>query len=221
MRMPTLPSPIDHIKELNNARPTRPFFFLKPPSSLLSPNVGPVLRPNGTNLHYEVELALVIGRELSNFSAADASSAIDAIEGYALAIDMTARNIQDECKKKGLPWTIAKGFDTFCPISTFIPKERIKDPHDVELFLNINGKVRQRDSSSLMLFRIPRLLSEISGVMKLEKGDLVLTGTPKGVGEVFVGDVISAGVEVDGSEINEGRIEVKVEERSEGYIHGG
>ena len=161
-----------------------------------------------------------MGRDLSNLPAEDEKEAMDAIEGYAVAIDMTARNIQDECKKKGLPWTIAKGFDTFCPISDFIPKEKVRDPHDVELWLDVNGKNRQRDSSGLMLFRIPRLLSEISGVMRLEKGDLVLTGTPKGVGEVFIGDSMRVGLRIQGEEVAEGGFEVSVEERTTGYVHG-
>lgn len=130
---------------------------------------------------------------------------------------MTARNLQDESKKKGLPWTIAKGFDTFCPISDFIPKDRVKDPHNVRLWLDVNGTRRQDDSTGLMLFRIPRLLSEISGVMRLERGDIVLTGTPKGVGEVSVGDVVKAGLKGDGDYNDDGLIDVDVAERSGGY----
>ncbi|KAL9104480.1 MAG: hypothetical protein Q9163_000573 [Psora crenata] len=160
-----------------------------------------------------------MGREVSNLAADDEKGALAAIEGYAVAIDMTARNVQDECKAQGLPWTIAKGFDTFCPVSSFIPKGKISDPHGVGLWLDVNGKRRQEDSSSLMLFRIPRLLSEISGVMKLERGDLVLTGTPKGVGKVEVGDVMRAGVKVGVEEVAEGRVEVMVEERVGGYVH--
>lgn len=160
-----------------------------------------------------------MGKELSNLPAEDEHQAMDAIEGYAVAIDMTARNIQDECKQKGLPWTIAKGFDTFSPISDFIPKESIRDPHDAELWLNVNGQSKQKDTTGLMLFRIPRLLSEISGVMKLEKGDVVLTGTPKGVGEVVVGDEMTGGLRIDGEEISQGRLDVRVEERVGGYIH--
>ncbi len=129
---------------------------------------------------------------------------------------MTARNVQDEAKKKGLPWSIAKGFDTFLPISERIAKDEIKDPHNVKLWLSVNGKDKQRDSSALMLFQIPRMLSDISKVMTLEEGDIVLTGTPKGVGPVVGGDVMSAGVEVDGKELEEGRIEVKVEDGKAG-----
>lgn len=130
---------------------------------------------------------------------------------------MTARNVQDEAKKKGLPWSIAKGFDTFLPVSKFIPKSRVPDPHNVDLYLSVNGEVRQGDNTELMLFRIPRQLSDISSVMTLEKGDVVLTGTPKGVGQVKTGDVMRAGIRVDGQEVEEGRIEVEVEDREGRY----
>ena len=138
---------------------------------------------------------------------------------YAVSIDLTGRNLQNEAKNKGLPWSIAKGFDTFCPISNIIPKSRIPDPHDVELFLSVNNEIRQNDSTNLMLFRIPRLLGDISQVMTLEKGDVVLTGTPKGVGSIDVGDVMRAGVKVEGKEIEEGAIEVRVAEKGGLYVY--
>lgn len=125
---------------------------------------------------------------------------------------MTARNVQDEAKRKGLPWDIAKGFDTFLPMSNVIPKTAIADPHDVELFLDVNGESRQRGSTGLMMYRIPRIVSDISGVMTLHPGDIVLTGTPAGVGPVAPGDVMRAGVRVDGEELEEGRIELRVEQ---------
>ena len=160
-----------------------------------------------------------MGRSVVDVSEGDEKTALDSIAGYCVAIDMTARNMQEEAKKKGLPWTAAKGFDTFLPISRYIAKERIRNPHDVELYLNVNGEERQRDGTGLMLFRIPRLLSEISRVMKLEEGDLVLTGTPKGVGSVEVGDSMRAGVTVGGEEIEEGRIDVGVEEKGGLFEH--
>src|ERR1700753_2470291 len=98
-------------------------------------------------------------------------------KGYVLAIDMTGRNVQEEAKKKGLPWSIAKGFDTFLPLAGPIAKSKISDPHDLELYLKVNGDVKQQDNTELMLFRIPRQLSDISKTMTLEKGDIVLTGT--------------------------------------------
>ena len=225
----------DHIAELGNTRPREPFHFLKPSSSILHPSSGAVLSPRGANLHYEVELAAVIGREVDEAPATD-DAVKDAVKGWAVAIDMTARQcctppppnffprdaaliglVQNDAKKKGLPWTLCKGFKTFLPVSHFIPAEKIKDPHDVRLFLRVNGETRQDDSTGLMLFRIPRLLQHITSVAPLEEDDLLLTGTPKGVGEVRAGDVIEAGIVVDGVELEEGRIEVVVEERASGY----
>ncbi|KAF2682633.1 hypothetical protein K458DRAFT_419480 [Lentithecium fluviatile CBS 122367] len=207
----------DHIKELNSARPKQPFFFLKPSSSILLPGAGPVLRPRGVNMHYEVELGLVMGKTVRDLHPDDTQGALDAIEGYLLAIDMTARNVQDEAKKKGLPWSIAKGFDTFLPISNFIAKSRIVDPHNLNLWLTVNNEIKQSDNTELMLFRIPRQLSDISRVMTLEKGDIVLTGTPKGVGPVKTGDIMKAGLKADGKDIEEANIEVPVVDREGPY----
>jgi len=207
----------DHISELNNAKPKQPFFFIKPASSILPPGAGPVIRPRGVDLHYEVELALILGKRLRDLEATDVEGALDAIESYAIGIDMTARNVQDEAKKKGLPWSIAKGFDTFLPISNIITKSSIPDPHDVELYLTVNNEARQKDSTNLMLFKIPRILSDISKVMTLEKGDIVLTGTPKGVGSVVPGDIMRAGITVGGKELVNGKIEVPIEESTSLY----
>lgn len=208
----------DHISELKNARPKQPFFFLKPPSSILLPGSGPILRPQGVTLHYEVELGLVIGKTLRDLDPKDHQSALDAIDSYVLTIDMTARNIQAEAKSKGLPWSIAKGFDTFLPISERIAKHRIPDPHDVFLKLFVGDELRQADSTDLMLFRIPRQLADISRVMTLEPGDLVLTGTPKGVGEVKVGEVMKCEIEVAGEPIEESTIVIEVQDRKGRFI---
>jgi len=207
----------DHITELNSARPKQPFFFLKPPSSILAPGEGPVIRPKGVDLHYEVELALIIGKKVKDLEADDEKGAMDAIESYAMSIDMTARNAQNEAKKKGLPWSISKGFDTFLPVSQIIPKSAIPDPHNVEVYLTVNNEIRQNDSTNLMLFQIPRMLSDISKVMTLEKGDIVITGTPKGVGSVVPGDIMRAGLKVGGKELEEAKIEVGVEESTSTY----
>jgi 2-keto-4-pentenoate hydratase/2-oxohepta-3-ene-1,7-dioic acid hydratase in catechol pathway len=137
--------------------------------------------------------------------------------GYALVIDMTARNAQNEAKMKGLPWDIAKGFDTFLPVSECIAKSAIPDPHNVELYLTVNNEPRQADSTELMLFQIPRILSDISKIMTLQKGDVVLTGTPKGVGRVVPGDIMRAGLKVEGRELPEAKIEVEVQESTSTY----
>jgi len=207
----------DHVTELNNVRPKQPFFFLKPTSSILLPGAGPMIRPKGCDAHFEVELALIMGKELKDYDGKDEKVAMDSIANYAISIDMTARNAQNEAKKKGLPWSIAKGFDTFLPMSNIIPKTSIPNPQNVELYLTVNNKTKQLDNTELMLFRIPRILSDISKVMTLEKGDIVLTGTPKGVGAVVPGDIMRAGVKVDGKELEEGKIEVAVEESTSSY----
>ncbi|PFH60629.1 hypothetical protein XA68_10640 [Ophiocordyceps unilateralis] len=208
---------MDHINEMKSAKPKKPFFFLKPPSSILLPGTGPILRPRGVVLHHEVELALIMGKRLKKLDVSEDKRAEQAIQSYALAIDVTARNIQDEAKKKGLPWDIAKGFDTFLPLSQAIPKSSIPDPYNAEIFLHVNGQPRQRDSTGNMMHRIPRILSEIAKVMTLFPGDIVLTGTPAGVGPVEAGDLIRAGIMVDREEIEEGVIEVPVQESTTSY----
>ncbi|KAK9450858.1 uncharacterized protein V1518DRAFT_411883 [Limtongia smithiae] len=214
-----------HVVELNNAKPTAPFFFLKPPSSMLLPGAGPVLEPKGVKCHYEVELALIMGKKMVDFTySADEKEAlkeaIDYVDGYAVAIDMTGRNVQEEIKKKGLPWTTAKGFDTFLPISAYIPKASIPDPSDCTLFLTVNKQTpyNQHDSTNLMMWKIPELLKAISSVMTLMPGDIVLTGTPKGVGSVVSGDHIDAGVEVDGKVVPESVISVDIAPKGGVYV---
>lgn len=207
-----------HIKELNNAAPQQPFFFLKPSLCILKPNAGPFLVPKGTVVHHEVELALILNRELKNLpSTFSAEEALECIDGYALSIDMTARNVQDEAKKKGLPWSIGKGFDTFLPLSNFIPKEKIPDPYNVELSLSINGEEKQRDLTNLMIFPIHKILSHMSCIMTLEKGDLILTGTPKGVGKVSPGDIIKATISSNGKLIDDATIEITAEQKPGPY----
>lgn len=175
------------------------------------------------NLHHEIELGLVIGKPPLNPRTKTAvyknlpnkPSTADIVDSYLLTIDMTARNAQNEAKKKGLPWSICKGFDTFLPISEVIPKEKIPDPHNIEIWLSVNDKIRQEDSTNLFLFDIPRMLSDISKVFSLEEGDIVITGTPKGVGPVEAGDVVRGGIRVDGKELEEARIEVGCEDAEE------
>lgn len=120
-----------------------------------------------------VELGVVIGRKGSNISK---ENAMDFVAGYCLALDMTARSLQQEAKEKGMPWTVSKGFDTFCPVSDFIPAEKIKDPHDLEIWLKVNDVTKQKDSTKNMIFNIPQIISEVSKVMTLEEADVILTG---------------------------------------------
>ncbi|KAI9669419.1 MAG: hypothetical protein M1831_000455 [Alyxoria varia] len=169
-------------------------------------------------MHHEVELGLVMGQQLRDLDAGDDAKAMSAIRCYVLAVDLTARNMQNQAKKAGLPWSMAKGFDTFCPISNpFEPSrfppaqlsgQSFPDPYSGYLFLNASGRTRQADSVGLMLFNIPRILSEISKVMTLEPNDLVLTGTPKGVGALVSGDSIKIGCRIgdeNGPDIEEAK----------------
>ncbi|XP_056437448.1 acylpyruvase FAHD1, mitochondrial [Gadus macrocephalus] len=182
----------DHAKELKNALPTEPILFLKPPSAYVTEG-SPILVPfYSSNLHHEVELGVVIGK---GGTAISQSNAMDHVAGYALCLDMTARDIQEDCKSKGLPWTLAKAFNTSCPISEFIPKERIPDPGNVTLWLKVNDQLRQNGCTAEMIFSIPFLISYISEIITLEEGDLILTGTPKGVSAVQEHDELQAGIE--------------------------
>ena len=150
--------------------------------------------PQCTELHYEVELGVVIGKQGKNIPE---PSAMSHIGGYTLALDMTARNLQSEAKKKGHPWSVAKGFDTFCPISRLIETEKFSMAAlaDTRLWLKVDGELKQSGSTKDMVFPIPYLISFISRIFTLEEGDLILTGTPEGVGPVHAGQTITAGIE--------------------------
>lgn len=162
-----------------------------------------------------VELGLVIGKGGRDISQADALSHIG---GYALAIDMTARNMQEKVKKAGLPWSAAKGFDTFNPVSSFVPLSAVPDAQNLRLLLLTNGKTRQDGNTSGMIFRIPKLIEHISSIMTLEDGDLILTGTPAGVGETKPGDDVYARLEVPGKEPQLlAELKLKVARREKGY----
>jgi len=208
---------VEHVRELNNTVPKEPFFFLKPTTSYLHAG-GTVEIPRGTIVHHEVELGVVIGKKGRDIQASEAESYI---AGYALAIDMTARNVQDDVKKKGLPWTTAKGFDTFTPIGKFIPKSQIADPHNLNLWLKINGEYKQNGNTDAMIVKIPRLLEHVSSIMTLEEGDLLLTGTPSGVGSVNPGDQIQVGL-AEPSNANEPLdvLEFTASQRGGGYQFG-
>ncbi|KAH9048190.1 hypothetical protein EDB84DRAFT_1610035 [Lactarius hengduanensis] len=205
----------DHINELKNAVPYEPFFFLKATTSYL-PSGGLIEIPRGISAHHEVELGLVIGKTGRDISEANAE---EHIAGYALAIDMTARNLQEEVKRKGLPWSAVKGFDTFTPISSFIPRSKVADPHNLNLWLKINGQTKQSDNTSNMIFRIPRLIQHISSIMTLEEGDLVLTGTPAGVGPVAAGDKIECALVDPVTRTEVEQIAFGVTNRAAGYLY--
>jgi len=181
-----------HAEEMRSEVPREPIIFLKPPSSLIGPEEKIILPEKSKNVHHEVELAVVIGKRAKNVGVEDA---MDYVLGYTILLDITARDLQDEAKRKGLPWSLAKGFDTFAPIGPRVAAVGEIEPHNLEIGLKINGKVRQRGNTSDMIFKIPEIISYISSIMTLEPGDIIATGTPEGVGKIEHGDVIDAWIE--------------------------
>ena len=185
---------VDHIKELNNAIPTSPVFFLKPDTALLIRN-RPFYYPSfSTEIHYEVELVLKVSKVGRNIQKRFASTYYEEI---GIGLDMTARDLQDSAKQKGLPWAIAKGFDQSAPIGIFLPKENFIDLKNINFHLDLNGKTVQQGNSSLMMYDFDDIIAYISKFMTLRTGDYIFTGTPAGVGPVKVGDKLEAFIEED------------------------
>lgn len=177
----------DHAEELGAQLPEEPVLFLKPPSSVIGPLQEVRLPAASRRVDYEAELAVVVARELSQASVREAKGAV---LGLTCANDITARDLQ----KRDGQWTRAKSFDTFCPLGPWIETEL--SPDNLAVTLRQNGQVRQSSRTSRLVFGVPELLSFVSGVMTLEPGDVLLTGTPAGVGPVAPGD--SLDVEVEG-----------------------
>lgn len=179
----------EHAKELGNEIPEKPVVFIKPASAVIYPG-GEIVYPSfSSEMHHEVELVLLIGKEIKN---ADAKSAGEAIAAYGVGLDMTLRDVQNELKKKGHPWTIAKCFDTSAVISDFISAEEYKLTLNEEISLRVNNEVRQKEKLNMMLFNPVQIVEYISSLMILEPGDLIFTGTPAGVSRVNKGDELSA-----------------------------
>lgn len=176
----------EHAKELGNAVPEQPLLFMKPATALVPVAEAFDLDESRGEVHYECELAVLIGKPLT---AADQAQAKDAIAGFGLALDLTLRGLQSELKEKGHPWELAKAFDGSCPISDLVPAGELgQDLGAIRFQLYQNGALRQDGNSAEMITPIAALLAHISQVFTLEPGDLVLTGTPKGVGKLAKGD---------------------------------
>jgi len=182
----------EHARELGNETPAAPVLFMKPATSVIGDGGTVRIPPYSQECHYEVELAVLIGRECR---AVSVETAMEYVAGYATAIDMTLRDVQNQLKAKGLPWDIAKGFDSSCPLSDFVPARGVADPHNLRLRLAVNGSVRQDGCSADMIHRLPQIIAHISSIFTLEPGDIILTGTPAGVGPVVAGDVMDAEIE--------------------------
>ncbi len=192
---PTQPSKIicvglnyrDHAEELNMQIPDEPVLFLKPPSAVVG-NLGKIIYPDTTShIDYEGELAVIISKRCRNIRAADAGSVI---MGYTCFNDVTARDLQ----KKDIQWTRAKCFDTFAPVGPYIADPGL-DVSNLAIKTRVNGELRQNSTTANLIFDVPQLIEFISGIMTLEPGDIISTGTPPGVGELSVGDEVEIEIE--------------------------
>ncbi|MDE2833240.1 MAG: fumarylacetoacetate hydrolase family protein [Bacteroidota bacterium] len=176
-----------HAAEMNHSVPSEPVVFLKPSTALVSPPDPVVLPALSDSVHHEAELVALIGQRCRNVAIV---RALDYVAGYAVGLDMTARDLQATAKKRGHPWSVAKGFDTFAPLGSFVSSGAIADPQNLMLRLEVNGDTRQLGHTANMIFDVATLVAWCSTVFTLEPGDLLYTGTPDGVGPVDSGDAL-------------------------------
>ena len=182
----------EHIQELKNETPDDPVIFFKPDTALLRNN-DPFYYPDfSKDIHYEVEIVLRICKNGKNIESKFARTYFDQI---GIGIDFTARDLQEKAKEKGLPWAIAKGFNHSAPISEFYPVGDFKDLDNLEFGLEIDGVLKQKGNTSMMLFGYDKIITYISKFFMLKIGDLIFTGTPKGVGPVKIGNRLRAFIE--------------------------
>ncbi|WP_461538174.1 fumarylacetoacetate hydrolase family protein [Spongorhabdus nitratireducens] len=179
----------EHAKELNNPIPSEPLLFIKPSTAVTRFERPIKLSSERGEVHYETEISVLIGQKLSDASEQDA---VASITGIGLGLDLTLRDVQSQLKEKGHPWEKAKAFDNSCPLTGFVATKHLPSLDDINLKLYINGLLRQQGNSSQMLTAIPALISQISQHFTLLPGDIVLTGTPAGVGALSTGDELRA-----------------------------
>ena len=188
-----------HARELNHCLPTTPVVFLKPTTSLIQDG-GTILLPSeSSDVQHEVEIVLLLGGGGRNLSREDA---LTRVAGYGVGIDVTARDLQRRAQAEGNPWTIAKGFDTFAPISRFIPARQVPEPGNLAFDLSVNGQTRQSGNSRDMLFSFGEIISFLSRIFSLRKGDIIFTGTPEGVARIEPRDVLQARLTNHGVTLN-------------------
>jgi 2-keto-4-pentenoate hydratase/2-oxohepta-3-ene-1,7-dioic acid hydratase in catechol pathway len=183
----------DHAKELDNPVPSEPLLFMKPSSSLvpMAPEFS-IPQDKGV-VHHELEIALLVGADIGPETSDD--DLLRSIAGVGLALDLTLREVQDQLKKKGHPWEKAKAFDGACPVSDFVGASVVEDWGQLNFELKRNGRLQQQGDSGLMLFSVVPLVREMTQFFRLEPGDLILTGTPAGVGPLMAGDQLEATLE--------------------------
>ena len=181
-----------HAKEMGADVPSQPHFFLKPPSALLADKGDVILPKESAQVDHEVELAVIMKSRAKDVAPGNVKKKI---LGYTILVDVTARDIQAEAKRRGMPWSIAKGYDTFAPIGPRIVPVHVVDEKNLDIWLKINGEYRQRGNTRQMIFPVAQLVSYISHIMTLEPMDVIATGTPPGVGPMQDGDLVEAGIE--------------------------
>jgi 2-keto-4-pentenoate hydratase/2-oxohepta-3-ene-1,7-dioic acid hydratase in catechol pathway len=184
---------LQHIKELDNDVPSEPLLFIKPSTALSALNRPVVIPKNLSPCHNELEVAVLINSRLCHSSIKDAEAAI---WGIGLGLDLTLRDVQSALKKQGYPWERAKAFDHSCPMSQFVVKDKMGPLSSIDFSLNVNDEIRQQGNSQEMLFPILKLLVNISNTFTLLPGDIVMTGTPKGVAALLVDDQLT--IELNG-----------------------
>jgi acylpyruvate hydrolase len=182
----------EHAKELNNEMPAAPIIFLKPDTALLKNNEAFYFPSFTKDIHHEIELVVKISKEGKNIQEKFAHKYY---EELGIGLDFTARDLQQQAKEEGLPWTLAKGFNGSAPVSEFVPKTNFPDLKNISFSLTINGEVRQSGNTADMVFSIDYLIAYISQYITLKKGDLIYTGTPKGVGSIAIGDKLEGFLE--------------------------
>ncbi len=187
---------VEHAQEMGHSGREAPFFFMKPADAvLLATPGGTVAMPYPSltaNLHHEIELVVAIGVGGSNIKAADASKHI---YGYAVGLDMTRRDLQNDMKKQGRPWCIGKGFDYSAPIGPITPAAQVPDIGNAAIHLQVNGQERQRSTVAKLIWNIAETIEQLSAAWTLQPGDLIFTGTPEGVGAVVRGDTLVGGID--------------------------
>ena len=182
----------DHIEELNNERPDAPVIFMKPETAVPRPVEDFYYPDFSEDIHHEVEIVVKINKVGKNIEEKFAHTYYDEI---GIGIDFTARDLQAKLKGKGLPWELAKAFNGSAPVSEFVPKSQFADVQNIAFSLDVNGETRQQGNTNMMLYSIDYLISFVSKYFLLKKGDLLFTGTPKGVAAVKIGDTLKLSIE--------------------------
>lgn len=180
---------VDHAKELNNAVPTEPVFFLKPDTALIKNNEPFYIPSFSNNVHHEIEIVLQVCKMGKHIEEKFAHKYYDKI---TVGIDFTARDMQEQCKEKGLPWEKAKAFDGSAPIGEMLEVTELENRNSIPFHLKVNGELRQQGNTQNMLFTFDKIIAYVSQFVTLKTGDLIYTGTPAGVGQVHIGDKLQA-----------------------------